>query len=105
MDFIIAAICGLAGVLVTFIFIPHLKDEDLLEEDVKFKNYLIDNGWKGKFGIQEYDEEEDLEGSSEDSSDGEIVKNNTKMMWKSGCIEIIDLNKPLSSACQLYLMY
>lgn len=76
--FIIAAICGLAGVLVTFIFIPHLKDEDLLEEDVKFKNYLIDNGWKGKFGIQEYDEEEDLEGSSEDSSDGEIVKNNTK---------------------------
>ena len=39
---------------------------------------MIDNGWKGKFGIQEYDEEEDLEGSSEDSSDGEIVKNNTK---------------------------
>ncbi|CAH2352635.1 glycerophosphoinositol transporter 1 [[Candida] railenensis] len=49
--FIIAAICGLLGVLIAFFFIPHLKDEDLLEEDIKFKNYLIANGWEGDFGI------------------------------------------------------
>lgn len=72
--FIIAAICGLAGVLVTFIFVPHLKEEDLMEEDVKFKNYLIDQGWKGKFGVKTYDAEEDLEGNQESSSDVEYIK-------------------------------
>ncbi|ABN66491.1 permease involved in the uptake of glycerophosphoinositol (GroPIns) [Scheffersomyces stipitis CBS 6054] len=67
--FIIAAICGLAGVLVTFFFIPHLKEEDLLEEDVKFKNYLLENGWKGHFGIpSENNEEEDLESTDDDFS-------------------------------------
>lgn len=48
--FIIAAICGLAGILVTYIFVPHLKEDDLLEEDIKFKNFLLDHGWKGTFG-------------------------------------------------------
>ncbi|KAK6457290.1 permease [Scheffersomyces xylosifermentans] len=66
--FIIAACCGLAGVLVTFIFVPHLKEEDLLEEDVKFKNYLIDQGWEGHFGVKsEYAEEEDYESTDYDS--------------------------------------
>ncbi|EGW32861.1 uncharacterized protein SPAPADRAFT_65885 [Spathaspora passalidarum NRRL Y-27907] len=70
--FIIAAICGLAGVLVTFIFVPHLREDDLLEQDIKFKNYLIDNGWEGKFGIKEYDAEhdEDLEGEEDSETDG-----------------------------------
>ncbi|KAL6452267.1 GIT1 Glycerophosphoinositol permease 1 [Candida maltosa Xu316] len=69
--FIIAAICGITGIIVTFFFVPHLKDEDLLEEDVRFKNYLIDNGWTGKFGTREYDEEEDIE--DESSSDAEVI--------------------------------
>ncbi|KAK6199462.1 permease, partial [Scheffersomyces amazonensis] len=64
--FIIAAICGLAGVLVTFFFIPHLNDDDLMEEDVKFKNYLIEKGWTGHFGLRENDSEEDLETSESD---------------------------------------
>lgn len=51
--FIIAAICGLAGVLVALIFIPQLNDDDLLMEDVKFKNYLVDQGWTGHFGYEE----------------------------------------------------
>lgn len=51
--FIIAAICGVAGVLVTFIFVPHLREDDLLEEDIKFKNYLVSKGWKGTFGSGE----------------------------------------------------
>lgn len=70
--FIIAACCGLAGVLVTFIFIPHLNDDDLMEEDVKFKNYLLDNGWNGHFGIKEYDPE--AEGDLETVSDDSIRK-------------------------------
>ncbi|CAK7900222.1 glycerophosphoinositol permease 1 [[Candida] anglica] len=48
--FIIAAICGLAGVLVAFFLVPHLRDDDLLEEDIKFKNYLVSQGWEGEFG-------------------------------------------------------
>ncbi|RCK67762.1 putative metabolite transport protein GIT1 [Candida viswanathii] len=73
--FIIAAICGLAGVLVTFIFVPHLREEDLMQEDVKFKNYLIDNGWTGKFGLDNYDPERDMEGySQESSSEAEFIK-------------------------------
>lgn len=55
--FIIAAICGLLGVVCCYFFIPHLKDDDLMMEDIKFKNYLIDNGWKGNFGFQEADVE------------------------------------------------
>lgn len=51
--FIIAAICGLSGVLVAYFFIPKLNDEDLLIQDIEFKNYLIDNGWRGSFGTEE----------------------------------------------------
>lgn len=58
--FIVAAICGLVGVLVAYFFIPHLRDDDLLKEDIKFKNYLIANGWTGHFG-DETESEEDLE--------------------------------------------
>lgn len=57
--FIIAAICGLAGVTVALLLIPHLKDDDLLKEDVMFKNYLIDNGWSGEFGLKEDSTDED----------------------------------------------
>ncbi|CAH6721615.1 glycerophosphoinositol transporter 1 [[Candida] jaroonii] len=62
--FIIAAICGIVGVVVAFFFVPHLQDEDLLEEDIKFKNYLIENGWTGHFGNgeaveQDYASDED----------------------------------------------
>lgn len=51
--FIIAAICGLLGVLATFLCIPQLKDDDLMREDINFKNYLVDQGWTGTFGIEE----------------------------------------------------
>lgn len=51
--FIIAAICGLLGILGALFFIPHLKEDDLMMEDVKFKNYLLANGWTGTFGYEE----------------------------------------------------
>lgn len=51
--FIIAACCGLAGVIIGGLFIPHLNDDDLMEEDIKFKRYLRENGWNGEFGVKE----------------------------------------------------
>ncbi|EPQ60734.1 MFS Git1p-like glycerophosphoinositol permease [Gloeophyllum trabeum ATCC 11539] len=48
--FIIAAICGVTGVLVTYFFVPDMTGKDLAEEDAKFMQYLIDNGWQGEVG-------------------------------------------------------
>lgn len=43
--FIIAALCGLAGMIVTFLFIPHLREDDLSMEDVRFKKYMVEKGY------------------------------------------------------------
>lgn len=51
--FIIAAICGLAGIICALLFIPQLKDDDLMREDIRFKNYLVEQGWNGTFGYEE----------------------------------------------------
>ncbi|KAH0838390.1 major facilitator superfamily domain-containing protein [Lanmaoa asiatica] len=48
--FIIAAICGVTGVLVTYFFVPDMTGVDLAEEDAKFLRYLTDNGWEGEIG-------------------------------------------------------
>ena len=48
--FIIAAICGVVGVVVTFFFIPDLKGDDLAVEDEKFRAYLVSKGWDGDMG-------------------------------------------------------
>ncbi|GAB7345894.1 hypothetical protein MBLNU457_4134t2 [Dothideomycetes sp. NU457] len=58
--FIIAAICGVVGVLVTFFFIPDLRGEDLASEDEKFRAYLVSHGWVGEMG------EKDLKASAEE---------------------------------------
>ncbi|KAI0121370.1 general substrate transporter [Xylariales sp. AK1849] len=54
--FIIAAICGVTGVVVTRLFIRDLKGDDLTKEDERFRAYLVANGWEGEMG------EEDLRG-------------------------------------------
>lgn len=72
--FIIAAICGLVGVIVTLLLIPQLKDDDLLVEDVKFKNYLIDNGWKGTFGYEDGVVELNSSTSDEEDVKHEVVE-------------------------------
>jgi nitrate/nitrite transporter NarK len=48
--FIIAAICGVVGILVTWIFVPRLTGEDLANEDHAFRMYLIEKGWSGEMG-------------------------------------------------------
>ncbi|KAJ7510202.1 MFS Git1p-related glycerophosphoinositol permease [Mycena galericulata] len=51
--FIIAAICGLAGMLVTVFFVRNDLGGDLAEEDARFAAYLEANGWKGEMGAAE----------------------------------------------------
>jgi len=48
--FIIAAICGVVGVLVTYFFVEDLSGEDLAERDKRFRAYLVENGWDGEMG-------------------------------------------------------
>ncbi|GMF66539.1 unnamed protein product [[Candida] boidinii] len=64
--FIIAAILGCIGIIIAFFCIPHLLEDDLMLEDVRFERYLRDNGWKGSFGLKKEDPEQDLEQDSQD---------------------------------------
>jgi MFS family permease len=48
--FIIAAICGVVGVLVTYFFVDDVTGEDLSVRDEKFRAYLVANGWQGEMG-------------------------------------------------------
>ncbi|KAJ5724181.1 hypothetical protein N7488_002216 [Penicillium malachiteum] len=48
--FIIAAICGVVGVLVTYFFVPDLTGEDLRVRDEKFRAYLVSKGWDEPMG-------------------------------------------------------
>jgi MFS family permease len=48
--FIIAAICGVFGVLVTLFFVENLTGEDLAERDRRFRAYLVEHGWDGEMG-------------------------------------------------------
>jgi MFS family permease len=48
--FIIAAICGVVGILVTFFFVEDLTGEDLAERDKRFRAYLVEHGWEGEMG-------------------------------------------------------
>jgi hypothetical protein len=51
--FIIAAICGVTGILVTYFFIPDMTGVDLADEDARFMEYLKINGWEGAVGEDE----------------------------------------------------
>ncbi|PYI33558.1 MFS general substrate transporter [Aspergillus indologenus CBS 114.80] len=48
--FIIAAICGVVGVLVTYFFVEDISGEDLRVRDEKFRAYLVAHGWDGEMG-------------------------------------------------------
>ncbi|KID72118.1 Glycerophosphoinositol permease 1 [Metarhizium brunneum] len=64
--FIVAAICGVVGVLVTYFFVPRLTGEDLAKRDEEFRAYLLANGWNGEMG------EADLKGLAEDVDEGVV---------------------------------
>ncbi|KAG6841143.1 hypothetical protein C0991_001419 [Blastosporella zonata] len=48
--FIIAAICGVTGILVTYFFVPDMTGVDFAIEDAKFMEFLAENGWEGEIG-------------------------------------------------------
>lgn len=58
--FIIAAICGVVGVLVTYFFVPNLSGEDLRLRDENLRAYLVARGWDGDMG------EDDLRALADD---------------------------------------
>lgn len=66
--FIIAAICGLVGMLVTYFFVPNLQGEDLAKEDEKFRAYLLSKGWDGDMG------EGDLKALTHDDVPSELIE-------------------------------
>ncbi|KAH9835369.1 MFS Git1p-like glycerophosphoinositol permease [Rhodofomes roseus] len=49
--FIVAAIFGALGILVTYLFVPDMTGIDLALEDTRFLRYLAENGWDGDVGI------------------------------------------------------
>ncbi|KAI8980690.1 MFS Git1p-like glycerophosphoinositol permease [Trametes punicea] len=67
--FIIAAICGVTGILITYFFVPDMTGVDLADEDEKFLQYLADNGWEGEVG-----DDEDLIEDDVSSDEGSIEK-------------------------------
>ncbi|KAJ5235381.1 Glycerophosphoinositol permease 1 [Penicillium citrinum] len=65
--FIIAAICRIAGILVTYFFVPDLSGEDLKLRDERFRAYLVEHGWDEAMG------EDDLKANADDG----VVNANT----------------------------
>ncbi|PPQ64447.1 hypothetical protein CVT26_002154 [Gymnopilus dilepis] len=51
--FIVAAICGITGILVTYFFVPDMTGVDLEDEDRKFMKYLAEQGWDGLIGEED----------------------------------------------------
>jgi MFS family permease len=65
--FIIAAICGVVGILVTWFCVPSLSGEDLRVRDERFRAYLVANGWDGAMG------EDDLRADADDGIVSPVV--------------------------------
>ena len=51
--FIIAAICGVVGIVVTYFFVPNITGDDLAVADEKFRLYLVEKGWDGSMGEED----------------------------------------------------
>ena len=51
--FIIGGSVGFIGALIGWFFIPDTRKINLAVEDEEWRQYLIDNGWKGHFGVAE----------------------------------------------------
>jgi len=66
--FIIAAICGVVGIVVTYFFVPDNNGEDLAVADEKFRQYLVSHGWDGEMG------EKDLKAKADEGIPEEVKK-------------------------------
>ncbi|GAA6059719.1 hypothetical protein JCM10212_000247 [Sporobolomyces blumeae] len=72
--FIVAAACGLVGVIVAYFFIRNDLGQDLGDEDAKFIAYLRANGWTGQIGADSQEGLDIVEGGARDvdSKDGDL---------------------------------
>ena len=78
--FIIAAICGLFGIIITYFFVPHSLENDLMKQDVEFHNYLVSNGWTGKMGFDETDKESVVMTIDNEYNSTDCSKKNTEII-------------------------
>lgn len=76
--FIIAAVCGIVGILFAYFCIPHCRESDLMELDIKFYNFLIEHGWQGKMGFDEDQESCTVMYTGEDSDESQSRKDDKK---------------------------
>lgn len=52
--------------MVTYFFVPDMTGVDLADEDAKFMQYLVENGWSGEVGE---DDNSEFHGSIESASE------------------------------------
>ncbi|KAF7896691.1 uncharacterized protein EAF01_009094 [Botrytis porri] len=52
-SFIIAAICGVVGIAVTYFFMEDITGEDLSIRDESFRKFLVENSWNGEMGEED----------------------------------------------------
>ena len=76
--FIVAAIVGVLGVLVTYFFVEDLSGEDLAERDRRFRAYLVEHGWDGEMG------EDDLKALADD---GQVPGEGIVLNEEAGTVE------------------
>ncbi|GAA5868941.1 hypothetical protein JCM16303_000312 [Sporobolomyces ruberrimus] len=74
--FIVAACCGLAGVVVAYFFIRNDLGGDLVDEDARFAAYLRAHGWEGQIGAAQQEGLEVVE--EEEGRKGEETKLNAE---------------------------
>lgn len=87
--FIIAAVCGIVGILFTWVCIPHCKESDLMELDIKFHNYLVENGWQGTMG---FDEDVDEDGTVVEGSDSALLEgDNSDEKFKDATLTTVEV--------------
>lgn len=79
--FIIAAICGVVGILVTYFFVPDVTGEDLSKNDERFRAYLVANGWDGEMGeddLQALADDVQLPNGDDGASNEKVAKSESK---------------------------
>ncbi|GAA5909631.1 uncharacterized protein JCM6883_004579 [Sporobolomyces salmoneus] len=65
--FVVAACCGLLGIVVAYFFIRNDLDGDLADEDEKFAAYLRANGWQGSIGASQQEGLEVMEAAENET--------------------------------------
>ncbi|GAA5844145.1 hypothetical protein JCM5353_005567 [Sporobolomyces roseus] len=71
--FIVAAACGLLGIVVAYFFVRNDLGGDLGDEDAKFEAYLRSNGWDGQIGASQQEGLEVVEAEAGKGEDDKLA--------------------------------